>query len=349
MNTFIASGPSTRSYTMKRQRYLLGFLTVLSASALAQQDYGAEFRSLPMWSEDAIIPGERDDNYVFLDVDAGQMVLAYPSNLGQRDFGQAAGSYRVERFDLNNQVDASLSVDVQRSGPYFTYRYGISNSARAKQAIRSVRITTTKFGDDDVVFGPARWGAAASPSQVNAVRLAIGRPSGVFLSWYVNDPGTIDDPDASAILPGSESAGFGVTSRLKPGLTLAYVKGGSRPGLRKDMPRAVLEQTVPVMQIEFNSQNVVTVGPKFDAESPKLEIAEDFHRGIGLMVDAGQINGSSPAIRQALRVLKRCLEMAGETGDGSTAACGFDSAFDARPEPGVEADLLNAMRLGLTE
>jgi len=332
---------------MNRPLFFLGFLA--SATALAQQDYNTAYRALPIWPQDDIIQREWDEQYVFLDPDAGQMILAYPSNLGRPDFEQAPGAYRIERFDLNNQVDASLSVDVQRSGPNFTYTYGVSNSAQAKKAIRSVRIPATMFGDEDTIFGPAQWGAAASPSRINAVRMAIGKPDGVLLAWYANDPRSVDDPDASAILPGGELGGFRVTSRLKPGLTLAYVQGGIRPGIRGDMPRSVIEQTIPVMQVEFNSQNVVTIGPKFDAEAPRMEIVEDFHHGIGRMVDAGQLSGSSPAVRQALHVLEQCLETAGETGNGASAACGIDSAFDAQPEPGVESDILNAMRLSLTE
>ena len=165
----------------------------------------------------------------------------------------------------------------------------------------------------------------------------------------MNDPGTNVDPDASAILPGGELDGFRVTSRLKPGMTLAYVQGGSPPGLRGDMPRGVLEQTVPLMQIEFNSQNLVAIGPKFDAEASQREILADFHSGIARMADAGYIDRHSRAVGRALAVLQGCLRTVTSANEGSVAGCDLDAAFSADPQPGVEAGVLNAMRLSLAK
>ena len=332
---------------MTRPYCLLAILTALSASAVAQRDLNAEFESIPDWPEDGVIPAELDSRYVFLDPDAGQMVLAYPADLGQDEFARDAGDFRVERFNLKNQVDASVSFDVRRNAPWFTYTYAVSNSAQARQAIRSVRMPAT-FGEVASIVGPPRWGAAASlwPVETNAVRLALGRPDGAFLSWYMRDS------RAAPILPGGTLAGLSVTSRLKPGFTLAYVQGlTDRPGsgLREDMPEAVLDQANVLMQTEFNSQNVVTIAPKFAAGTPKLEIAEDFRRGIGRMVEAGQLDDRSPDVRRALEILERCVETAETPRDGSLAGCDLDSAFDARAMPGMEADVLNAMRLSLAD
>ena len=68
-------------------------------------------------------------------------------------------------------------------------------------------------------------------------------------------------------------------SQLMPGLTVAYAQGGGYPDPRRgDMPEAVLSQSDPIIQIEFNSQNILTVGPKFGPESSKALILEDFRR-----------------------------------------------------------------------
>ena len=307
---------------MKRAPYviLLLALALVSAPAHPQRDYGPEFKSISTWPENDVVPTESDGKYVFLSRDGVEMILAYPADL---DLGpeQKGGELRVERFHRNNQVDASLVVDVERSGSYYTYKYGVSNSADARQAIRTVRVVAAGFGDGDSISGPSLWGAANAPSRVNAVHHAIGSSDGVFLAWYVNDPRTNVDRDASAILPGSELDGFRVTSRLRPGMTLAYVQGGDAPGLRKDMPRAVLEQTVPLMQIEFNSQNLVTVGPKFDADATQHVIFADFHSGITRMADAGLLDLNSPAVGRALAVLQ------GVSPDPKDRQRGFRSAM----------------------
>ncbi len=115
------------------------------------------------------------------------------------------------------------------------------------------------------------------------------------------------------------------------------------------MPRAVLDQVIPLLQIEFSGQNVITIGPKFDAESSQLTIAKDFHDGIGRLVASGQLGEDSPATRQALDSPEQCLEAAEEISDRSLAACDLDSALAAHAEPGLETDVLNAMRLSLGE
>lgn len=340
---------------MKRRSCLLAFLATLSATGLAQRDLTAEFRSTPIWPEDDVIPAELNGRYVYLDPDAGQMVLVYPSHLARDDVGQSVGDYRIERFDLTDQVDASFSFGVRRRGPHYFYTYEIANSAQARHAIRSIRMPTPAFGHDDSIAGPTRWNVRTDRIRtiavryVNAMRLAIGRPTGFFLVWSTSYPRSAADPDASAILPSGTMEGFRVTSRLKPGFTLAYVQGAYSPRLRGAMPEAVLDQTDPLMQLEFSSQNVVMIGPRFAAETPKLEIAEDFHRGIDRMVAAGQLRDDSPAIRQALNVLEQCLGTAEETLDGSPTACDLDFAIDANPEPGVETHVLDAMRLSLGE
>lgn len=334
---------------VKRAPYVLTFLALLSATVHAQRDYGREFRSIPTWPDKGMVLGELDGSHVFLSEDGGQMVLAYATAVPSGAGDKGIGNLRVEKFDRNNQVDALVLVDVQRRGSYYTYEYRVSNSAQASQAIRSVSVVATKFADGDTISGPQRWGAAYVASRINAVRYAIGRSEGVFLDWYVNDPHTNVDPDASAIPPGGDLDGFRVTTRGKPGMTLAYVQGGDPPGLRKDMPSAVLEQTVPLMQLEFNSQNVVTVGPKFDADASQREIFRDFYSGIVRMLDAGQIDRSSPAVGRALAVLQACLQAGAIVKTGSSMGCDLEATLGAHAQAGVEAGVLNAMRLSLAE
>jgi hypothetical protein len=316
--------------TVKRFSWLL--VLALAQAAFAEQDGNGALKSPPDWPASGAIPATLHDQYVFVDRRAGQMVLAYPENLGQPEFKQSPGPLHIERFDLNNQVGASFSVAVQVGEKSLTYSYRVANSRNARQAIRSFNIPATQVRNEDSMFAPEHWNKAASPSQIDAMRLAIGSPSGVFLSWYSLDW------NKSVIAPGTELGGFRVISTLRPGFVVAYAQGGGfSPNLRDDMPAAVLEQSVIVLRKEFNSQQVLTIGPKFAADTPAAEIARDFQIGIGKLIERKQLKGSSPAIREALQA----LQPYSETYQPSLV-------LRAKPQPGLETDVINALKVSLT-
>ena len=333
---------------MIRSFSILSVVVLIGSADVAGNQF-SDISSIPIWPKDGVIPVEWKDRYVFLDLDAGQMVLAYPEGLSRLRSDRVGGALRIERFDLKNQVAPVLSVTVRRnSQKSFTYEYKVANLASAKKAINNVRIPTRVFGPDDSILGPVRWGAAASRSSVTAIRRAAGVEQGYFLVWYTNDPDSIHDPDASAIRPGQSLSGFKVKSGLMPGFTIAYVQGGDLPALRKDMPEAVLEQTDPIMQIEFNSQNMVTMGPKFSIASPKSHVAEDFRAGIDFLIEARSIQKDSPAILGAQEIIARCIDDTNES-PGQARECRFDSTLLMRANSTVEMDILHAMNLNFDE
>ena len=132
MSIFTASGPSPLFFYMKRLNCLPVILALISTTSLAEQDLPT-YKNIPIWPEDGIIPKEWQDRYVFVDLDAGQMVLAYPTRLARGDARHYPEPFRIERFDLNNQVDASISVSVRRgSDSNFIYEYEVSNSSEAQ-------------------------------------------------------------------------------------------------------------------------------------------------------------------------------------------------------------------------
>ena len=123
MSIFTASGPRALFFDMKRLNCLPVILALISTTSLAEQDLPT-YKNIPIWPEDGIIPEEWQDRYVFLDLDAGQMVLAYPTRLARGDARHYPEPFRIERFDLNNQVDASISASVRRgSDSNFIYEY----------------------------------------------------------------------------------------------------------------------------------------------------------------------------------------------------------------------------------
>lgn len=310
---------------------VLVLLMMCSGGALGQQDYSSEYRSVPTWPKSGSVSESSSDNYVYLDEGSTQMVLSYPEDLGESEYKRDSSLRRVQRFDLNNQVDAMFSVKVEAIGPEFIYSYHISNSKKAKKAINTFLMPLPVFDSRDTSIAvPNFWASAAYPSEINAVKHAIGKTSGIVLSWYSVDF------DASVIAPGSDLDGFQITTARKPGFTLAYVQGGLRPSLSSDIPSAVLEQTIPVLQVEHNSQNVIVLAPKFSADTPLQDIADDFLSGINRMVQAGQLDGNSLAVQEALNVLQSY------TNDKESSL-----TFSADPQVGLEAEVISALKLSL--
>ena len=314
---------------MKRLCWLVAL--ALTQAAFAEQDRNGALKSVPEWPASGAIPTTMQDQYVFVDRRAGQMVLAYPENLGKPEFKQSPGPLHIERFDLNNQVGASFSVAVQVGEKSLTYSYRVANSRTARKAIRSFNIPTAQFRGEDSLSAPEHWNKAAARSQIDAMRLAIGLSSGVFLDWYSLDW------NKSVIAPGQELGGFRVVSTLRPGFVVAYVQGGGfSPSLRDEMPEAVLEQSAPLLRKEFNSQQVLTIGPKFTADTRAAQIARDFQIGIGKLIERKQLQGSSPAIREALQA----LQLYSETDEPPLV-------LRAKPQPGLETEVINALKISL--
>jgi hypothetical protein len=203
----------------------------------------------------------------------------------------------------------------------------VANSSKARQAIERFDVVAPEFRAGDPLVAAAGWQAAAGGSSINAVRVSIGQASGAFISWYIIDP-------RKPIGPGTALSGFSLSSELKPGFVVAYVRGGQRPKLTSEIPEAVLRQTVPLLQREYNSQNVLTIGPKFSATASVDTVVQDFRAGINRLVDAKRLDSESAAVKEALQLLAK----AGEAPQ---------QAMRAQPKQGLEAEIIGALKLSL--
>ena len=72
---------------LAKQFFLLGFFTLITCAAFAQPvGVGVELSPVPIWPKSGVIPIELQDRYVFLDPEAGELVLAYPEDVGSALF-----------------------------------------------------------------------------------------------------------------------------------------------------------------------------------------------------------------------------------------------------------------------
>jgi hypothetical protein len=329
---------------MKRQAFLLGLLVLFSVKILAQQaGISVGLSPVPIWPATGVIPQPFKDHYVFFDPSNNQMVFAYPPNLGQASYAQDPMPRQVERVSLESPIIASLSVTTQKQGLDFNYHYRISNSARAKEAIVHVNIATSSLNVNDDLAAPENWNSVVHASQVKPILVPSMKNSmdmNLNLNWHAQGTAGIE--------PGRTLDGFNISTDLKPGFVWAYVDGEAPLTLSKRLPQVVLKQATPLLQSMRTKKNILTVGPRFTDETPMLKMVENFHSGIQHLIREGKINGNSPAVSEALRVLENYSEEAArqnfpveEWGESTPLV------FNEVTQQGLETNILNAMKLSL--
>ena len=332
--------------------------TMASASwSVAQPGQGGRISPVPIWPVDGLLPPEMDKQYAFLDVNAGQLVLAIPEHLGDSKYELDPGPRRILRFDLQNQVRPSLSLDVRVSGAGFQYSYRVGNGEGARKSITAFDIVVppaarqaalgslTATPSEYVMSWPPNWKGSANSTKSSAVKASIGVDATAYLSWFQGEARSSRDP--TEIVPGAALEGFEVESGRRPGLTTAYFRGGAMVNLTGDLPEVVLKQAAPVLRREFSNQQVITVAPMFEATVPKLLIVADFYNGIERLVVNRMLDGNAPAVKEALAVLGRYMAAARAVHQEIDSFVGPSLTFKERPKAGLEAEVLGAMKLSL--
>jgi hypothetical protein len=326
---------------MKRLFFSIGVMALCCAPAYAQQPTVATGLSpAPIWPASGIIPPQMSDRYVFFDPPANQLVLYYPENLGQADFQTNPGSMRLERIELRDKVQPSVSVNVLRQGGAFVYDYQIANGAGAKQAIARLELVGREMPGDGVMKAPPRWGQAVAAAATNTVSVkTLGFPLGKRMSWQVSGAG---------IAPGQALSGFQATSTLLPGITVIQVGAGGSAGLRKDLPSAVREQAAPMIRPGNNQQTVYTIGPRYSSDDFMLQRVVQFQSSLSRMIRSGALDANSPAIAEAMQVLESYSRAAAQQPNVPLDTwTGPPLVFTAVARPGIETEIVNALKMSL--
>ena len=153
-----------------RSPWLPCLLALVGTTALAQSGVVAVGLSpVPIWPQSGVVPAEFRDWYVFLDPEAGELVLSYPENLGSPDFERSPGIPLIKRINVGDRVAASVSVAVDAHGPHFEYRYRVSNDAGA-DPIRHLEMEVPAFVEEAYdVSAPKNWLSAVDPTRSRRV------------------------------------------------------------------------------------------------------------------------------------------------------------------------------------
>jgi hypothetical protein len=183
------------------------------------------------------------------------------------------------------------------------------------------------------VLGAGSWVAAKSQPS----------PGIVQVNWSASTP-------AVHIAPGATGSGFGISSPLKPGFVEANAEGytvGSELD-QLNVPNQVMAQLAALQRSGFNRQKVLTIGPKFEPDTPPIAIAADFAHGIDVLTRNGYLDVNSTFVKQASQQLGAYLMGAQSAGDISAREyIGPAISITANPAPGLEAQIYQALKIGL--
>ena len=300
---------------MKRSLTILGFMVLAGIPVLAQQA-SVGLSPVPIWPPRGVLPSELDGRYVFFDPGTGEALLAFPANLGTPGFAQNPGRLKIIRILLQRNVQPIMRVELreQEEGT-LEYEYTVRNGPGAKLPVMVWNLVLPEISDSDRTETPDFWGSGRSRSRISIVRDTLSnQETGGLLSWYTNDPRSVVDLYASAIHPGETMSGYKIITNKLPGFTNAYFRGGEMANVGFDVaPDIIREQLVPVLDYSFNSQVVVTLAPKYPADTHPMWLVRDFYQGIEQLVGTGQLDATSEFVREVRSALENYLYALGES------------------------------------
>ena len=160
-------------------------------------------------------------------------------------------------------------------------------------------------------------------------QLRVQANMGKFVAWGQGAKST-------AIGPGTSQAGFHLSSSFRPGITTAYFYTGKALRVPAELPPAVADQLLPLLQPEKDYKGVLTIGPKYgQAHHDDIWIAGDLAYGIRRMVNSNQLPADSPFIAEVI------AELTAITRNGKAV----NFAFKAKPGSPLEQELATAVPL----
>ncbi len=318
-----------------------------------------ELPPVPAYPASGVIPAELRERFVFLDEQAGELVLSFlpdPDSEAPVPGQERHGPRVMERAPLAIGTCPSLSAAVRAAedgqGRGYIYRYRLGNRREARQPISKWVMPVAGGEALASVVSPPYWLAEdwEGPQEGQHMQNYIDGLSYTWgddyrremrqsmlrrrIHWYIHF-------SRHRLQPGDALPPFGFATATRPGIVRAYVQGPPRSiSTRSSWPWAVKEQLWAFQFVENNSLSIATIGPKFPPDADRTAMASDFRAGIEALVESGELAGASQFVREALRLLE------------AVAAGDFDAADlaawpAAEPASDFEAEILAAIRLSL--
>jgi hypothetical protein len=219
----------------------------------------------------------------------------------------------------------------------------VADGPKAKQSIDQWTIIVPKQAVVSVIKYPAGWFGLLQGERM----FKLGSPD-----WIKNGAAAVwsFEKAEQVIQPGGTLTGFELDADLRPGFTLAYFRkaesvdaqvAASGCGVSSNcagIPKPVRGQLDPLLQVEYNSKTIVTLGPKFDKSADDKAVAADFIQGITMLTRTGGLDPNSEFVKSALMELKNV----------QSSANGTTPRLTAPAKTPVETEILAAMKVSFT-
>ena len=288
------------------------------------------------------------NSFVFLEPDTWNVVVSYPGNVDDPNASSQPASRKELRIELKNHVEPFVFLTFARDpAGSIIYSYSITNRADARQAIQSWGLHIPFRGNlpegpaDAVVL--AQGSPAVAAKGLWTVATSTAEMGMVYVSWTAGS-------GSSRVAVGGGADGFTVTSPLKPGFVEADAEGYSAgPELDQlAVPNRVKEQLQALQAIGFNRAKLLTLGPKFEPDAPKVAIAADFAHGIDVLVRNGYLNAASPFVEEASAALRQYLDAVQFAPDiPASEYTGPPIVITKTAAVGLESQILSGLKIGL--
>ena|SRR5438128_664269 len=182
------------------------------------------------------------------------------------------------------------------------------------------------------IKGPAGWFAIVQRGRAFKINNPDWIKTGAAAVWSFERPEAV-------IQPGSRKTGFELESPLRPGFTIGYFRKAPSVEIRVAtsgfIPDAVKAQLEPLLGIEYNSQTVLLLGPKFARDTADRAIASDFLQGARFLTRTKQLNRDSEFVKTLTGELERFSRE------------GPPMRIIPQPRGDAETEVFNALKAGL--
>lgn len=293
-------------------------LIVCSYTIHAERQSKRELAQIPEVAADGSIPEDlKTNNFIFLDVKAGDLILAYPPDLTYENFDNAHDKVRsTERVPLAISVQPSFdtSVAIGTDG-VLHYEFKVGNGSSAAQSLWKWVLSIPVVGAEiKPVRGPRGWGfntwereEQQIDSTLAVMNLNGGTPPKTAanlvtkqMKWWIRT-------EDAAIKPGECCASFFADSTLLPGLRLAYFQGPHYKVWASASVPDVLSDRLPAFNfIETNSVSLPVVAPSYDPmQLPEARVCAIL-KDLETLVADGRIS-RTPYVSDLLDLSPGCL------------------------------------------
>ncbi len=273
-----------------------------------------------------------EHQHVFISKEGDALIFRLPHRAGDK-----AGDERVVRVQLYNRMNphAHLTALERLASGHYRYSYKVCNGEDAKDPIDVFGLVVAPYGRDETLMSHSPsagvpWNGRVPAIRVMAAQYALDRSlRGRYASWTRGR-------DAAPIAPGECLDGFSIESPNGPGILTAYVRNYKDPDFGwDDLPREVVAQAMNLDERPWFEKHALTVGPMFPPGTPPAQMAENFRKGISLLIEQGELRQDSPFVAELLRQLE------------TVESHGGGVRIKAAPENEWESAILEAVKLSL--